>query len=142
MGLFDLFGKKSGQSAVQKLASKVADKRGMAPDRWEAIQALTKIDSEEAVVAYVLKHRGAVGYVSGTADLLLFNEAETQPGPGFGLRIGAGYSALGSTFEFTEHTPIVRAGFLISNIRVTYAYSFGRETIVDHQLGIGIKFDW
>lgn len=51
MGLFDRFSKKGGQSAVQKLALKVADKRGMAPDRWEAIQALTKIDSEEAVEA-------------------------------------------------------------------------------------------
>jgi len=49
VGLFDLFGKKGGQSAAQKLASKVADKRGMAPDRWDAIQALTKIESEEAV---------------------------------------------------------------------------------------------
>lgn len=57
MGLFDLFGKKSGQSAVQKLAPKVADKRGMAPDRWEAIQALTKIDSEEAVEALLVRFK-------------------------------------------------------------------------------------
>ena len=55
MGLFDLFSKKGGQSAVQKLAPKVADKRGMAPDRWEAIQALTKIDSEEAVEALLVR---------------------------------------------------------------------------------------
>lgn len=55
MGLFDLFSKKGGQSAVQKLAPKLADKRGMAPDRWEAIQALSKIDSEEAVEALLVR---------------------------------------------------------------------------------------
>ena len=38
------------------------------------------------------------------SDLLLFNEAETKPESGFGLRVGAGYSALGSTFEFTQFT--------------------------------------
>ena len=40
---------------MQKLAPKVADKRGMAPDRWEAIQALSKIDSEEAVQALLIR---------------------------------------------------------------------------------------
>jgi hypothetical protein len=55
VGLFDLFSKKGTSSAVQKLAPKVADKRGMAPDRWEAIQALTKIDSEEAVQALLVR---------------------------------------------------------------------------------------
>ncbi|MDB4988954.1 MAG: hypothetical protein JWN04_4132 [Myxococcaceae bacterium] len=55
MGLFDLFGKKDSAAAVQKLAPKVADKRGMAPDRWEAIQALSKIDSEEAVQALLIR---------------------------------------------------------------------------------------
>lgn len=55
MGLFDLFSKKGAQSPVQKLAPKVADKRGMAPDRWEAIQALIKIDSEEAVEALLVR---------------------------------------------------------------------------------------
>ncbi len=55
MGLFDLFSKRGGQSAVQKLAPKVADKRGLAPDRWEAIQALIKIDSEEAVQALLVR---------------------------------------------------------------------------------------
>jgi hypothetical protein len=57
VGLFDLFSKKGGQSAVQKLAPKVADKRGMAPDRWEAIQALIKIDSEEAVDALLVRFK-------------------------------------------------------------------------------------
>lgn len=51
MGLFDFFSKKGAQTPVQKLAAKAADKRGMAPDRWEALQALAKIDSEEAVEA-------------------------------------------------------------------------------------------
>lgn len=55
MGIFDLFSKKGSASAVQKLAPKVADKRGMAPDRWEAIQALSKIDSEEAVQALLIR---------------------------------------------------------------------------------------
>jgi hypothetical protein len=55
VGLFDLFSKKGSAAAVQKLAPKVADKRGMAPDRWEAIQALTKIDSEEAVAALLVR---------------------------------------------------------------------------------------
>ena len=55
MGLFDLFSKKGSPAAVQKLAPKVADKRGLAPDRWEAIQALTKIDSEEAVQALLVR---------------------------------------------------------------------------------------
>lgn len=51
MGLFDFINKKGAQTQVQKLAHKAADKRGMAPDRWEALQALAKIDSEEAVEA-------------------------------------------------------------------------------------------
>jgi hypothetical protein len=55
VGLFDLFSKKGTAGAVQKLAPKVADKRGMAPDRWEAIQALIKIDSEEAVEALLVR---------------------------------------------------------------------------------------
>jgi hypothetical protein len=51
VGLFDFITKKGAQSPVQRLAAKAADKRGMAPDRWEALQALAKIDSEEAVDA-------------------------------------------------------------------------------------------
>jgi hypothetical protein len=54
VGLFDIF-KSSGTTAVQKLAPKVADKRGLAPDRWEAIQALAKFDSEEAVEALLVR---------------------------------------------------------------------------------------
>lgn len=51
MGLFDFISKKGAQTQVQKLAVKAADKRGMAPDRWEALQALSKIESEEAIDA-------------------------------------------------------------------------------------------
>jgi hypothetical protein len=51
VGIFDFLSKKGAQTPVQKLAAKVLDKRGMAPDRWDAIQALAKMDSEEAVEA-------------------------------------------------------------------------------------------
>ncbi len=51
MGLFDIFGKKNPAGALAKHAARLADKRSMAPDRWEAIQALIKIDSEEAIEA-------------------------------------------------------------------------------------------
>jgi hypothetical protein len=51
VGLFDFLSKKGAQTPVQKLQAKVMDKRGMAPDRWDAIQALSKIDSEEAIEA-------------------------------------------------------------------------------------------
>ena len=55
MGLFDFLSKKNAQTPVQRLAIKAADKRGMAPDRWDALQALAKIDSEEAVEALLLR---------------------------------------------------------------------------------------
>lgn len=55
MGIFDIFSKKGAQTPVQRLAVKAADKRGMAPDRWDALQALAKIDSEEAVDALLLR---------------------------------------------------------------------------------------
>jgi hypothetical protein len=53
VGLFDFISKKNAQTPVQRLAVKAADKRGMAPDRWEALQALIKLDGEEAVDALV-----------------------------------------------------------------------------------------
>ena len=83
-----------------------------------------------------------MGRITGTAELVLLKEAMNKPERGLGLRIGAGYSALGSTFGFTEATPIVRAGLLFGNVRATYAYSVGSRAIIDHQIGIGIKFDW
>jgi hypothetical protein len=51
VGLFDFISKKGAQTPVQKLQTKVMDKRGMAPDRWDAIQALSKMDTEEAIEA-------------------------------------------------------------------------------------------
>jgi hypothetical protein len=51
VALFDFLSKKGAQTPIQKLATKVLDKRGMAPDRWDAIQALSKLDTEEAVEA-------------------------------------------------------------------------------------------
>ncbi len=51
MSLFDLFGKKTPGGAVAKHAARLADKRSMTPDRWESIQALVKIESEEAIGA-------------------------------------------------------------------------------------------
>ena len=83
-----------------------------------------------------------MGRVTATADLLLLSEAQGEPGKGFGMRVGAGFSALGSTFGLTETTPVLRAGFLFNNIRITYAYGAGSEVIVKHQLAIAIKFDW
>jgi hypothetical protein len=35
-----------------------------------------ELDSDEEIVAYVLKHRGAVGYVSGSAELRGTNAIE------------------------------------------------------------------
>ena len=83
-----------------------------------------------------------MGRITGTAEVVLFNEASTRHERGVGLRIGAGYSALGSSFDFAETTPVLRAGFLIGNIRATYMHSVGRNAIIDHQLGVAIKFDW
>jgi hypothetical protein len=78
----------------------------------------------------------------GTVDVLLFNEASNKPGNGIGLRAGLGYSVLGSTFDLTESTPVFRAGLTISNIRITYAHALGDNILIDHHLGVGIKFDW
>jgi hypothetical protein len=83
-----------------------------------------------------------MGRVTAMADVLLFQEASNKPGKGVGLRAGLGYGVLGSTFELVESSPVARVGILISNIRVTYAYSTDRRTVIDHQLGVGIKFDW
>jgi hypothetical protein len=55
VGIFDFLSKKGAQTPVQKLAAKVLDKRGMAPDRWDAIQVLAKMDSEEAVGALLAR---------------------------------------------------------------------------------------
>ena len=80
--------------------------------------------------------------VTGILDATFLNEAQTHEERGVGFRFGVGYSALGSTFNFTESSPVLRAGLLISNIRVTYTYSWGRQTVIDQQVAIAIKFDW
>jgi len=49
--MFGLFGTKSDGSQVKKLAERVANKRGQSPDRWEAIDALAKLHTAEAVAA-------------------------------------------------------------------------------------------
>jgi HEAT repeat protein len=49
--MFGLFGSKSDGSQIKKLAERVANKRGQLPDRWEAIQALAKLRTPEAVAA-------------------------------------------------------------------------------------------
>jgi len=51
VGLFDIFGKKNQGGPLAKHAARLADKRSMTPDRWESIQALIKVESEEAIEA-------------------------------------------------------------------------------------------
>lgn len=51
MALFDLFGKKSDAAVVKKHAERATNRRAQAPDRWEAIAALCKLGTSEAVEA-------------------------------------------------------------------------------------------
>jgi len=54
MAFLGIFGKKSdavGSPAVRKHAERVANKRAQAYDRWESIQALSQMHSQEAVTA-------------------------------------------------------------------------------------------
>lgn len=51
MALFDLFGKKSDSSALKKHAERATNRRAQPPDRWEAIAALVKLGTAEAVEA-------------------------------------------------------------------------------------------
>jgi hypothetical protein len=55
MGLFDLFGKKSGTSPLKKYADRVASKRVQVVDRWEAIQVLSRDGSPEAIEALLMR---------------------------------------------------------------------------------------
>lgn len=61
MGLFDFFKGGSGSkgepssSAVRKHAARVANKRAQAPDRWDSIQALAQMGTEEAVDALLAR---------------------------------------------------------------------------------------
>ena len=83
-----------------------------------------------------------MGRASVLAELSFLAEADNKPGQGFGLRFGGGFSALGSTFGLTETSPVLRAGFVVDNIRVTYMYSTAKDIYINHQVGVGIKFDW
>lgn len=83
-----------------------------------------------------------MGRATVLADLSFLAEADNKPGQGFGVRFGGGFSALGSTFGLNETSPVLRAGFVVDNIRVTYMYSTARPIYVNHQIGVGIKFDW
>lgn len=83
-----------------------------------------------------------MGRVSGLAELTVGAESHNNPGQGAGLRFGAGYSALGSTFGLTENSPVLRAGVLFNNIRLTYMYSTARPIYINHQIMVAIKFDW
>lgn len=51
MALFDLFGKKSDASIIKKHAERATNRRAQPPDRWEAIAALVKVGSAEAIEA-------------------------------------------------------------------------------------------
>jgi HEAT repeat protein len=51
MALFGLLGKKSEGSQLKKLADRANNRRGQAVDRWEAIHALAKLGTAEAVEA-------------------------------------------------------------------------------------------
>lgn len=54
MGLFDFLGGGS-DGALKKHAARVANKRAQAPDRWESIHALAKMDSVEAIEALLVR---------------------------------------------------------------------------------------
>lgn len=51
MALFGLFGKKTENSQLRKLAERAANKRIQAVDRWEAIQTLSRMGTPEAIEA-------------------------------------------------------------------------------------------
>ncbi len=82
-----------------------------------------------------------MGRVSGLAELTLGAESHNKPGKGAGLRFGAGFTALGSTFGFTESSPVLRAGVLFNNIRVTYMYALAEPIYINHQVMVAIKLD-
>lgn len=56
MGLFDFLGGGGGSdSALKKHAARVANKRAQAPDRWESIHQLAKMDSVPAIEALLVR---------------------------------------------------------------------------------------
>lgn len=77
MGLFDFFGKKSGEGVLKKHASRVGDKRAQAPDRWDSIQALggliaaAKPKPAKAGEAEALPDGEALKHASSAVEALL-----------------------------------------------------------------------
>lgn len=57
MALFGLFGGRSESSQLEKLAARAGNKRIQAVDRWEAIQALAKLGTPEAVEGLLPRFR-------------------------------------------------------------------------------------
>jgi len=83
-----------------------------------------------------------MGRVSGLAEMGFLAEADNKPDQGFGFRIGGGFSAFGSTFGLTESSPVIRAGFVVNNLRFTYMYCTAKPIYINHQIAVGIKLDW
>ncbi|MCB9667409.1 MAG: HEAT repeat domain-containing protein [Myxococcales bacterium] len=54
MSLWNIFAKDT-HGALKKYASRVANKRAQAPDRWEAIKVLAEMKNEEAVAALLVR---------------------------------------------------------------------------------------
>lgn len=51
MGLFDFFGRKSGNGGLAKHAARAGNKRAQNPDRWQSLRALGEMKTPEAVEA-------------------------------------------------------------------------------------------
>ena len=49
MGIFDFFGKATPESVIAKHAARIANRRAQAPDRWESIHAVGKLQTVGAV---------------------------------------------------------------------------------------------
>lgn len=55
MGLLDFFGKKSGPAAIKKHATRVANKRSHAADRYESLRALAEMKTSDAIAALLMR---------------------------------------------------------------------------------------
>ncbi len=55
MGFLDIFNRTPGAGALKKHASRVANKRAQASDRWESILALSSMESAEGVEALLVR---------------------------------------------------------------------------------------
>lgn len=93
MAMFGLFGGKSEGSQIKKLAERVVNKRGQSPDRWEAIQALAKLHTAEAVAALLPRF---TFYVEPS-----INDQEEKDAAFQGI-IAAGSAAIGPVADFLK----------------------------------------